>query len=77
MGRIQHKYEKVDKLDPRAIPVSEYASINSTNRSYIHVKYQRFKKGFVKNGIKYYGADPGYTIVNYHGTCYVIDNHNR
>lgn len=77
MGRIQHKYEKVAQLHPAAIPVSEYADLNKTNRSYIHIKYQRYKKGFVKNGTKYFGADPGYTIINYHGNCYVIENQHH
>jgi hypothetical protein len=74
MGELRHKYERLEQLPPNAIPVSEYADRTGTHRSYIHVKYNRFWKGFKKNGTLYYGADPGYRIVTYHKTCYVIDN---
>lgn len=75
MGQVRTRYyERLDQLPPNAIPVKEYADLNGTHRSYIHVKYDRFRKGFTKNGTKYYGADPGYKIVTYHGNCYVIDN---
>jgi len=76
MGKLRNKryYEQVEQLSPAALPVTEYAARTGTNRSYIHVKYDRYRKGFTKEGKKYHGADPGYTIVTYHGHCYVIEN---
>lgn len=73
MGRIEKRYEKVEQLDPRAVPLRVYAERNGMHRSYVHIKYDRFKNGFVKGDNHYYGADPGYYIVSYHGTCYVIE----
>lgn len=74
MGKLRRKYEKVNELSPLAIPVQLYADRISRSRVYIYVKYDRFKKGFRKNGKLYYGADPGYKIVTYHNACYVIEN---
>jgi hypothetical protein len=74
MGEITKKYEKVEHLDPQAVPLRVYAERNNTNRSYVHIKYDRFKNGFIKGGNRYFGADPGYHIVTFHNTCYVIDN---
>ena len=74
MGKLNKRYEKVSQLAPSAIPVSEYAERINRSRVYIYVKFDRFRKGFKKNGKLYHSPDPGYRIVTYHNTCYVIEN---
>jgi len=74
MGRLQRKYEKVEQLDPRAVPVQVYADRIKRSRVYIYVHYDRFKNGFEKDDKHYYSKNPGYRIVSYHGNCYVIPN---
>ena len=75
MGEIKNKYEELDYLPQGAMPIGEYARRKRKHRSYINVQYDRFKKGFINpNGKKYYGKDPGYTIILWCGKPYVIDN---
>jgi hypothetical protein len=74
MGRTNRRYEKVAQLPPSAIPIQLYADRIKRARVYIYVHYDRFRKGFKKNGKTYYSADPGYKIVTYHNACYVIEN---
>ena len=74
MGKLQKKYEKVTLLSPDAIPIQVYADRINRSRVYIYVHYDRFRKGFKKNGKTYFSADPGYKIVTYHNTCYVIEH---
>ncbi len=77
MGKLQKKYEKVTQLSPDAIPIQLYADRINRSRVYIYVHYDRFRKGFKKNGKHYYSADPGYKIVTYHNACYVIANEEQ
>lgn len=77
MGRLNKKYEKVSQLPVGAIPVQLYADRINRARVYIYVHYDRFRKGFRKNGKLYYSKDPGYKIVTYHNTCYVIENEEQ
>jgi hypothetical protein len=68
------KYDSIDQLPQGALPVSKYARKHTKwSPAYLHVKYDRFKFGYKKkDGSLVYGEDPGYTIVCYEGTNYVI-----
>lgn len=75
MGQVRPRhYERLEQLPPDAIPVQVYADRIKRSRVYIYVHYERFRKGFKKNGTLYYSKDPGYKIVTYHNACYVIVN---
>ena len=75
MGEIKNKYDELEYLPQGAIPIVEYARRKKKHRSYINVVYDRFKKGFVNpNGKRYYGKDPGYTIILWCGNLYVVEN---
>lgn len=77
MGEIKNKYDELDYLPKGAIPIGEYARRKKKHRSYINVKYDRFKKGFIStNGKKYHGKDPGYTIIVWCDKPYVIEHEN-
>lgn len=69
------KYDAIDKLPAKALPVSKYAhEYNISSSAYVHVKYDRHKFGYEnKAGILIYTPHPGYDIVDFHGTCYVIN----
>ncbi len=59
------KYETVTKLPANALPVSKFAKqMGYTSPSYVHVKYNRYQKG---------GNHPGYDIIDFQGTCWVIN----
>lgn len=72
------KYEQVHVLPTGALPVGTYAREHGiSSPSYVCVKYDRFKEGYTKkDGSKGQSEDPGYKIVCYHGTNYVIDQPN-
>lgn len=76
MGEVTNRYMEVGRLPDGALPVGLYAQKHGRHRSYINVQYDRFTKGFVNGpgGKRYYGKDPGYTIVIWCGKPYVIDN---
>lgn len=69
------KYEQVQILPNDALPVGLYAREHGiSSPSYVCVKYDRFINGYTKkDGSKGTGENPGYKIVCYHGTNYVID----
>ncbi len=73
MGRTNRRYEKVEQLPGNAVPIQVYADLINRTRVYIYVHYDRFRKGFKKGNKLYFSADPGYKIVTYHNTCYVIE----
>jgi hypothetical protein len=77
MGRTNRRYEKVETLPGNAVPIQVYADLINRTRVYIYVHYDRFRKGFKKNGKLYYSKDPGYKIVTFHNTCYVIENQDQ
>lgn len=73
------QYDSIKELPSNALPVSQFAKkFNFTSPSYVHVKYNRHffgyrnktKKGF---GQLLYAQHPGYDIVDFKGTCYVIN----
>lgn len=70
------KYDSVDQLPGNALPISTYArKYKVSSPAYVHVKYDRFKFGYPskKDNTTLYGEDPGYEIVEFAGTCYVIN----
>lgn len=73
MGEIRNEYKEVDMLPMGALPVLEYAKHKRWSRSYVHIRYDRHHKGFIKGSVRYYSKDPEYTIVLFHGKPYVID----
>lgn len=68
------KYEEIDQLPKGALPVSKFARKNKiSSPAYVHVKYDRFKFGYTNTqGNFVHGEDPGYMIMCYEGTNYVI-----
>lgn len=73
------KYESIDQLQPDAIPVSLFVSkygkrFNVRSSAYAHIKYDRHYIGYKnKAGELLHTDHPGYDIVDFHGTCYVIN----
>ena len=69
------KYESIDQLPAGALPVSRYARKHKiSSPAYVHVKYDRYKFGYVDlSGNLKYGENPGYKIMCYEGTNYVIE----
>lgn len=78
--RINHtKYEQHEALPPEAIPVSAFQrkygrKYNIASTAYVHVKYDRHKFGYRNKAGELLHTDyPGYDIIDFHGTCYVIN----
>lgn len=69
------KYDTIKQLPGDALPVSKYAYIYGISSSaYVHVKYDRHKFGYKsKSGDTLHTPHPQYDIVDFHGTCYVIN----
>jgi len=73
------KYESVEQLPPSALPVSTFVrkygkGYNVQSAAYAHVKYDRHYIGYYnKAGVLLHTDHPGYDIVDFHGTCYVIN----
>lgn len=73
------KYTTHDVLPADAIPVSVFyrkygKKFNVSSPAYTYVKYDRHKFGYTSNaGSKLHASDPGYTIIDFYGTCYVIN----
>lgn len=69
------KYESTEVLPANALPVSKYArKFKVSSPAYVHVKYDRHKFGYEnKAGQILYTEHPGYDIVDFQGTCYVIN----
>ena len=72
------KYEKIDRLPANALPVSVYArQFEIKSPAYVYIKYDRYKfgttKGKGKNKTTTHSDHPGYDLVDFHGTCYVIN----
>lgn len=73
------KYESIEQLQPDAIPVSLFVSkygrkFNVRSSAYAHIKYDRHYIGYqTQKGETKHTDHPGYDIVDFHGTCYVIN----
>jgi hypothetical protein len=73
------KYESIEQLPPEALPVSAFTRkygrrYNITSSAYAHVKYDRHLFGYKnKAGNTLHTIHPGFDIVDFHGTCYVIN----
>lgn len=69
------KYPTIDQLPKKAMPVSKYAKeFNVSSASYVHVKYDRHLFGYEnKAGETLHTEHPGFDIVDFQGTCYVIN----
>lgn len=69
------KYEAIDLLPADALPVSKYARKKKVSSpAYVHVKYDRHKFGYKnKAGEILHTEHPGYDIVDFQGSCYVIN----
>ena len=68
------KYDTIEQLPSSALPVSAYARKNKiSSPAYVHVKYDRFKFGYYNDkGELKHGENPGYKIICFAGTNYVI-----
>lgn len=69
------KYDSIDQLPADALPVSKYArKFKYSSPAYVHVKYDRYKFGYYsKDGELMHTSYPDYDIVDFQGTCYVIN----
>jgi hypothetical protein len=73
------KYESHTALPPDALPVSTFyrkygKKFNVSSPAYTYVKYDRHKFGYTTNaGTKLNTEYPGYDIIDFYGTCYVIN----
>jgi len=73
------KYEVRQELPADAIPVSVFyrkygKKFNVSSPAYTYVKYDRFKFGYKTNAGTFLHTDnPGYEIISFYGTCYVIN----
>lgn len=73
------KYESIEQLPPEALPVSAFTRkygkrYNITSAAYAHVKYDRHYVGYYNKAKELkHTAHPGFDIVDFHGTCYVIN----
>ena len=73
------KYESVEQLQSNALPISAFVRqygkrLGLSSAAYVHVKYDRHKFGYYKtSGEKVYAPHPGYDIIDFHGSCYVIN----
>lgn len=67
-------YDKVTKLPAKALRVYEYSQVEpKTSPSYIHIKYNRYKFGYVNpKGVLTYGEKPDYKLVDFQGIVFVI-----
>lgn len=72
------KYDTIDQLPPTALPVSLFARKRRiSSPAYVHVKYDRFKFGYYNDKAQLkHGEDPGYKIVCFAGSNYVIEENN-
>lgn len=70
------KYDNMEILQPGALPVSKFARKKKmSSPAYVHVKYDRFKFGYTNSSGNFtHSPDPGYKIICYEGTNYVIEN---
>lgn len=69
------KYEAIEQLPSTALAVSAFARKKKiSSPAYVHVKYDRFKFGYYndKDELKH-GEDPGYKIICFAGSNYVIE----
>ena len=75
------KYNSCEVLPADAIPVSTFyrkygKKFNVSSPAYTYVKYNRYKFGYTSNaGSKLKAEYPGYDIIDFYGTCYVINYH--
>lgn len=69
------KYDSIDILPAGALPVSKYArKYKVSSPAYVHVKYDRYKFGYYnKAGELLHTDHPGYDIVDFQGSCYVVN----
>jgi len=73
------KYESIESLPDNAIPVSLFVAKygkkhNVRSSAYAHTKYDRHYMGYkTPSGEFKHTSHPGYDIVDFHGTCYVIN----
>jgi hypothetical protein len=73
------KYESIEQLPAEALPVSAFVRkhgrrYNISSPAYCHVKYDRYYVGYRnKAGELLHTDHPDYDIVDFHGTCYVIN----
>jgi len=75
----QNKYDTIKQLpqDCKVLPVSQFAREYGFNSAaYVHTKYDRYKFGYLspRTGRALSAPYPGYDIVSYMGTCWVIVN---
>lgn len=73
------KYKSIDTLPSEALPVSEFyrqygKKFAVSSPAYVYVKYDRHKFGYTTNaGTKSKTDHPGYDLIDFHGTCYVVN----
>jgi hypothetical protein len=73
------KYDTIEQLPADAIPVSLFVSkygkrFNVRSSAYAHIKYDRHYVGYYNTKDELKHTDhPGYDIVDFHGTCYVVN----
>jgi hypothetical protein len=73
------KYESREVLPADAIPVSVFfrrygKKFGVSSPAYAYVKYDRHIFGYTTNaGTRLKTAHPGYDIIDFFGTCYVIN----
>jgi hypothetical protein len=68
------KYDEEKVLPEGATPVSLYAKEEEiSSPAYVHVKFDRFKFGYTTKAGKFTKApNPGYKIISYKGSNYVV-----
>jgi hypothetical protein len=73
------KYDSIEQLPAEALPVSAFVKkyskrFNVSSSAYAHIKYDRFRFGYeTSKGEKKHTAHPGYDIIDFKGTCYIIN----
>jgi hypothetical protein len=69
------KYPAIDRLPKKALAISKYAKeFGISSSAYVHVKYDRHKFGYLNSKEeRVFTPHPGYDIVDFQGTCYVIN----
>lgn len=73
------KYTSIEQLPANALPISTFTRkygkrYNIASSAYAHIKYDRHCFGYRnKAGDLLHTAHPGFDIVDFNGTCYVIN----